>query len=241
MVCVFLVLIQFYSISLYFYFFLHLSVFLKARCICFFFFFIMLLVLYFCLFFWPQIFLCLFFFFSGYIINFPVSDSHTQNSIQYKCHKNGNARAHTHKHTSTHTNTNPRCVTPVSFCIQKPDIYVCVNLANCCPSVFRLSICFLSFFPPHHLYLSLQLGFAWFWCHYFLISLSDRQPHCLFSDQGMSNRGIKYNLWRHAVQTTLSSLYFVRCVSVYLLCFHMDFNLWFCFIHWLEEQGQRNP
>lgn len=45
----------------------------------------------------------------------------------------------------------------------------------------------------------------------------------------MSNRGIKYSPWRHAVQATVSSLYFVCCVSVHLLCFHMDFNLWFVF------------
>lgn len=53
----------------------------------------------------------------------------------------------------------------------------------------------------------------------------------------MWSRGIKYSLRRHAVPTALPSLYFVRCLSVYLLCFHMDLHPGFCLFH---GRGQRN-
>lgn len=52
----------------------------------------------------------------------------------------------------------------------------------------------------------------------------------------MPNRGIKYSLW-----SAQSSLYFVLCLYVYLLCFHMDLNSLRYFFAWREERAQMNP
>lgn len=179
------------------------------------------------------LFVCL----SGYIIPVPVFDSHTRNTqmTQKKMH----TTTHTLKWKCTHLHTliTRRCVTPVLSCIHKPDIYVCVNLASCCPSVFCLHcpvslsfLLFLSFFTSSWALLGSDT-------HCLLISLSDCQPHCLFCDRGMPNRGIKYSLWRHAANPAVLPILCALSICLPVVFSH-GFNLWSDFFHWPH---QRNP
>lgn len=164
------------------------------------------------------LFVCLFLWLCNYCLSLWFS--HIKKMIQMKMHASTYTKMKMHTPNKTQTP-----ILWLLFVLHPEAWFKCMCYFGQLLSVFNLSsiyrLSLFSFSYPYSQHISIFTSISFCLSSWTLLGsdphcwlVSDCQPHYLFCDQGMSKRGIKYSVWGHAVQATVSSLYFVHCVSV---------------------------